>query len=110
MPPSVRNDQHQTRGHQGAEAAEQPEVVVEIDEATEVQRIVERIVLRMQANEPIDGGECQFAFPVLVMSPCDLDLRLLRPAPERVVRLEFLQQLDSPFIVGRGDFVLGLCI
>lgn len=75
------------------EAAEETEVVVEVDHALQIIRIRDIRMIRMQANKTVDGLIRRGGFAVLPVAVRDVDLRLLREVAERVAAFERLEIL-----------------
>ena len=74
--------------------AQQAQILVEQDQAAQVKNVVDVLVIRIQLGETVTGGHGGgdiVAFPVRI---CDIHLRLLGVAAERVLRLERLKPLD----------------
>ena len=76
------------------ELAEQPEVLVEVDQALQVIGVVDVGVVRVQLDEAVAGGDAEAGSPSLVVGVGDLELRLLRVAAVGIARFELLEILD----------------
>jgi hypothetical protein len=92
------------------EAAEQTQVVVEVDHALEVVRVGNIRVTRVQLDEAVDslvGGVVFAVFPVAVG---DVDLRLLGKVAERIATLKHFEVFRALAPVATGQGVLRLRI
>jgi hypothetical protein len=81
-----------------ADIAEDAEILVEIHQALQVIDVIDVGVVGMQLDEAVAGGDGGGRFAGLVVGVGDLDLRLLRIAPEGIARFEDLEVLDGLFV------------
>jgi ATP-dependent DNA helicase DinG len=89
---------------------EGPEVVVEVDDPLEVQRIVDRGTGRVQLHEALDGGQRLRLVAGLVVRIGLLELGLLRERRAGSAPLELLEQRDRLVEGTRVQLVLGFGI
>jgi len=89
---------------------EHAKVIVEVDDAFEVQRVIDRGAGRMQPHEPVDGRQrlCGFGRPVVRVG--FVELRLLRQRRTCGAPLELLEQGGRLVIGARVHLVLGFCV
>ena len=89
------------------EAREGAQVLLEVGERLQVQRVVDVGVVRMQLDEFFERGDRLRGLALLVVGVGDLDLRLLREAPEGELGLELLVELDRRVPVLVVELLLG---
>ena len=92
------------------DAAEQPQVVVEVDQALHVQRVVQRRAGRVELDEAVQHRHGLHAFTALVVGPGQVQLRLLAQRRAGGAAFDAFQRLDRPVVRAGEHVLLGLCV
>ena len=90
------------------EAAEDAQVVVEVDQPLQIQRVVDRRAGGMQLDEALERGQCLGLFVLAVQHVGALDLGLLREDGAGGAPFEPLVQLAGAFPASGLGLLLGL--
>jgi hypothetical protein len=92
------------------EAAQNPQVVVEVHQALQVERVVKRRAARVEFDETLQHHEGLGFFPCAVHGVSTFQLGLLRHDVQGGASLQAFIQAAGFVPVASGHFFFGLCI